>query len=463
MRQRMSSARSATVAKLPHAQLVSRYVQSGDSTAFEALVAQLSPGLLASLLASHGAQRRSEAEAAVQDAWVALARQAASIKEPAAVPGWLLVTARRAMSRSLRTPGDVIGIDPEHQAAPDRQLADAETSDLLSQELAGLDQRERQTFEWYAIDGLSLRAIANRLGMSRSATATLIDRIRALLRSRLLARGIAPGVVLGLGLHLPATAIETSVPALVKTALASGSGAAAPGTIAAFVLAALIGAALLIAGLVWLPQTPLATAANADAPAPATPMPPRSAPVTTSPALRPSDPRPTPSESPIAVAVAEHPIIPDAPTPVSGTPAASISSPGDPEPPLELVLADLKTRKITGRISHRSAILDHANVPIASSLPTATGSRQTRIAALVCLTTYQIVYVSWDSYIAAANHADGSCDLKQVAGESVTRIAKPIDRLTAEEKTRYEAHVLSRQHVGIGRRNGQANTRATIR
>src|ERR1044072_5087565 len=71
--------------------------QAGDRSAFDVLVAELSP-LVWHVARSNGLDR-SSAEDVVQTVWLALLRHLDRLAEPRALAGWLITTTRREGQR----------------------------------------------------------------------------------------------------------------------------------------------------------------------------------------------------------------------------------------------------------------------------------------------------------------------------------------------------------------------------
>src|SRR5205814_5481756 len=90
--------RDPSAALVPDAELLDRYVRTGDSAAFELLVRRHGPLVL-------GACRRTlrdrhDAEDAFQATFLILARKARSVRRAGALPAWLHRTARRVALRA---------------------------------------------------------------------------------------------------------------------------------------------------------------------------------------------------------------------------------------------------------------------------------------------------------------------------------------------------------------------------
>ena len=125
---------------------------NGDKQAWDALVERYSP-LIWSICRRHRLGG-ADAEDVGQIVWLQLVDQLARIRDPAALPGWLAVVARRECLRILRTaPGEPpagCGLDP--QTFPDERTATAEQELLAAERHAAL----REAFRDLAPSGQQL-------------------------------------------------------------------------------------------------------------------------------------------------------------------------------------------------------------------------------------------------------------------------------------------------------------------
>jgi RNA polymerase sigma factor (sigma-70 family) len=111
--------------------LVTR-ARNGDQRAWDALVERYSP-LIWSICVRH--RLGGDAEDVFQSVWLYLLNQLDTIRDPAALPGWLCTTARReclGVLRAARAPDagwsrlDAEGIPDEHAATAEQALLAAE-------------------------------------------------------------------------------------------------------------------------------------------------------------------------------------------------------------------------------------------------------------------------------------------------------------------------------------------------
>jgi RNA polymerase sigma factor (sigma-70 family) len=124
--------------------LVAR-ARTGDRQAWDALVERYAP-LIWSICRRYGLGG-ADAEDAGQNVWLKLVGQLGSIRESAALPGWLATTTRRECARILRAaPGprdagylrDAGTAPDDHAEAADQLLLEAERHAALRQALADL-------------------------------------------------------------------------------------------------------------------------------------------------------------------------------------------------------------------------------------------------------------------------------------------------------------------------------------
>jgi RNA polymerase sigma factor (sigma-70 family) len=112
--------------------------RDGDQRAWDAIVEQFSP-LIWSICRRY---RLSDvdAEDVSQVVWLHLVDQLDSLREPAALPGWLATTTRRECSRLQRAAGknDMAGPVPDLENIPDPQAPDADEDLLLAERHAAL-------------------------------------------------------------------------------------------------------------------------------------------------------------------------------------------------------------------------------------------------------------------------------------------------------------------------------------
>jgi RNA polymerase sigma factor (sigma-70 family) len=183
------------MAEVPDAELLRRFRTCRDEAAFELLVYRHGPLVWAAcrrMLRDHHA-----AEDAFQATFLALARQAASIRAGRSVPAWLHRVAvragihlRRRNRRALLPLGDDV-IDPAR--SPTDMAGDRETAAHIDAAINALSDRLRNVFILCELHGYSLADAAARLGVPIGTVASRLGRARERLRKVLSVRGLAVG------------------------------------------------------------------------------------------------------------------------------------------------------------------------------------------------------------------------------------------------------------------------------
>jgi RNA polymerase sigma factor (sigma-70 family) len=186
--------------------LLGRYLQTNDEPAFAELVRRHGPLVLAvcrSVLADAHA-----AEDAFQATFLVLARRAASIRRRESVASWLhgvaLRLAHKARAQAARR------MTHEHEAPPRSAAADdlsgRELREILHQELDRLPGQYRAPLVLCYLEGLTQDEAARHLGLSAATLKGRLTRGRALLRRRLVRRGLTLTTLLSLSLLAPGPA-----------------------------------------------------------------------------------------------------------------------------------------------------------------------------------------------------------------------------------------------------------------
>jgi RNA polymerase sigma factor (sigma-70 family) len=159
----------------------------------------------------------ADAEDAFQATFLVLARKAASIRTPATLASWLhgvayrtALKARVASVRRCRLEADV----PGRPATGPDDLTWTEVRGVLHEELSRLSERHRGPLVLCYLQGRTQDEAAALVGLSKGTLKRRLERGRALLRERLVRRGLGPTALL-LASGWPAAATATVPPVLV--------------------------------------------------------------------------------------------------------------------------------------------------------------------------------------------------------------------------------------------------------
>ncbi len=212
------------------ARLIRGFVDERDDRAFAEIVRRY--GGLVRAVCRRTVRNPSDADDAFQATFLVLARDAAGIAEPAALPGWLhrtaYLTAKRMRERGLQVPS-VARNTPA--TGPDDRAAARELGALLDAEIARLSDPLRTAFVLCVIEGRTRAEAAAVLGCPPGTVDSRLAAARDRLKRRLVGRGIAPAVLAGLVLAAgdtagvgPALVRQTVSAALAYCSGSSGGG-----------------------------------------------------------------------------------------------------------------------------------------------------------------------------------------------------------------------------------------------
>jgi RNA polymerase sigma factor (sigma-70 family) len=171
----------------------------------------------------------ADAEDAFQAVFLLLARKADSIRKAASLASWLHGVAYRT---ALRARADSARRQKHEARAPQRspttdpdELTWREVRQAVHEELDRLPERHRAALVLCYLEGKTQDEAAAQLGLAKGTLKGRLERGRALLKSRLVRRGLGSGAVLVVGVWPAATATACLSPPLlvatVKTATAS--------------------------------------------------------------------------------------------------------------------------------------------------------------------------------------------------------------------------------------------------
>jgi RNA polymerase sigma factor (sigma-70 family) len=227
---------------LPDPQLLERFHDRQDQAAFQALLCRHGPMVLEVCRGVLG--NEADAEDGFQATFLVLARSAGSIRKKEALTSWLhgvaYRTALKARAQSAtrqKREADV----PERQGPGAEDLSWQEVRQVLHAELNGLPDRYRAVLVLCYLEGATQDAAALQLGLAKSTLRERLERGRALLRARLLRRGLGPAAVL-VAAAWPAGNASASVPMALLEATIQAATLLAAGQAAAAVVSARVAA-----------------------------------------------------------------------------------------------------------------------------------------------------------------------------------------------------------------------------
>jgi RNA polymerase sigma factor (sigma-70 family) len=189
---------AGAIGSLGDGDLLARFLGRDDSAepAFAALVDRHERMVLRVCLDVLGDPH--EAQDAAQATFFILARKAAAIRKPEALPSWLHGTARRVASRALRE--SIRRRKHERRSAEVSTRNGSEESPRgwpeLHEELARLPDRYREPIVLCDLTGLTHEQAAGKLGCPARTLETRLYRGRERLKDRLVRRGLAPSAAL---------------------------------------------------------------------------------------------------------------------------------------------------------------------------------------------------------------------------------------------------------------------------
>jgi RNA polymerase sigma factor (sigma-70 family) len=216
---------------LSDADLLQRFATQRDEAAFEVLVWRHGPMVLS--VARRVLHNPDDAEDVLQATFLALVRQAGSVRRGGALAGWLYQvayrTALRAREQRARRPAGRVAVE-EVPAPPAGDNIGRDVLAALDEELQRLPDKYRTPLVLSYLEGLTNREIADQLGCPPGTVFTRLARGRDLLRKRLTRRGVTLSAgVLGAALATGATTAALRAESVRATVEAAGVFAAGPG------------------------------------------------------------------------------------------------------------------------------------------------------------------------------------------------------------------------------------------
>ncbi len=231
------------------AELLRRWVECRDEDAFTALVSR--HGRMVFGVCRRVLGNSHDAEDAFQAVFLTLARKAAALRHPEALPGWLHGVAVRlackartaAVRRRSGEQGVSAGELPDPHPDPLDALSARDLLGLIDREIARLPEKYRPLLVLCDLEGRTQAEAAQLLGWTSGSFRGRLLRGRERLRARLARRGIAPAVLTAMCVQetADAAALTASVSRLAVRFAACPTSAPISPSVAALVQAGIHG------------------------------------------------------------------------------------------------------------------------------------------------------------------------------------------------------------------------------
>jgi len=216
-------------------ELLDRFVQGGDQSAFTALVSRYGPMVMR--ICRRGLADSTAAEDCFQATFMILARKAGSIRRAPSLPSWIHGVALRVARdtrKAHRQPGQLPASASELIDSHPDPLQHLTTRELLlavDEEVQRLPEKDQLGVILCCLENLSREAAARRLGWTPASVKARLERGRRRLEARLARRGftLSSGLAAALISGRAGAAGAGLRAATVKAALAFGSGIGSEG------------------------------------------------------------------------------------------------------------------------------------------------------------------------------------------------------------------------------------------
>jgi RNA polymerase sigma factor (sigma-70 family) len=227
--------------ELPDQDLLQRFVARHDEAAFLALLRRHGPmvlGVCRALLPNE-----ADAEDAFQATFLIFVRKARSIRKMPSLGSWLRGVAYRTACRAQtefarRHKHERLAVRPEASSAD--EMTWPEVQQVLHEELNRLSERYLAPLTLHYLQGQTLDESAAQLGLAKSTLKTRLERGRAILRARLVRRGLgSAGALLAAAwpgaaqAGLPAVLLATTTSAALSLVAGRTASAAVSAPVAA--------------------------------------------------------------------------------------------------------------------------------------------------------------------------------------------------------------------------------------
>jgi RNA polymerase sigma factor (sigma-70 family) len=222
------------------AALLGRFITARDETAFAALVVRHGPLVLQ--VCQRVVGNVHDAEDAFQAAFLVLAREAATVRHPEALPAWLhgvarhaALKARSAKVRQVRQAQLVTAHAADPHPDPLSELSARELLAILDEEVQRLPKKYRLPVILCCLQGLSLEEAARQLGWTAGSVKGRLERGRKRLHDRLMRRGLTLSAALAAAEVSRSAASAAAVAHLAAATIRGALGFATRSAVASYV------------------------------------------------------------------------------------------------------------------------------------------------------------------------------------------------------------------------------------
>jgi RNA polymerase sigma factor (sigma-70 family) len=221
------------VREMPDQDLLQRFHTQQDQAAFHALLRR--HGLMVLDVCRNVLGNEADAEDAFQATLLILARKSSSIRKTASLGSWLhgvaYRTALKARAQASARRKHEAGV-PERRPSESDDLSWQEVQQVVHKEVSALPERYRAPLVLCYLEGVTQEVAALQLNLAKSTLRERLERGRALLRIRLVRRGLGPAAVL-VAASWPALNASACLPASVVSSTVKAASLIAAGNTAA--------------------------------------------------------------------------------------------------------------------------------------------------------------------------------------------------------------------------------------